>query len=157
MAGQFGAPAHLRKIVPPAAASFPPVRATAPALPDAPSSDAQARCDAIQQEFRSGERRSIRRDPPPLAPALIPSDDPLQLRLAEELDYARRMLDRMGETLSSDPVVIARHLTGLQAVDIIGQILGHIASVVRSSDPRGAVERIGMADLKGRLKRQSIA
>jgi hypothetical protein len=155
---QFGAPAHLRKIVPPAAASFPTAPATAPAFPDAPSSDAQARCDAIQQEFRAtAERRSIRRNPPPLVAALIPTGDALQLRLAEELDYARRMLDQMGETLSSDPVVIARHLTGLQAVDIIGQILGHIANVVRSSDPKGAVERIGMADLKGRLKRQSIA
>jgi hypothetical protein len=121
-------------------------------------SAAQARCDAIQQEFRrDGERRSIRRDPPPLAAALVPTADALQLRLAEELDYARRMLDQMGETLSSDPIVIARHLTGLQAVDIIGQIIGHIANVVRSSDPAGAVDRIGMADLKGRLKRQSIA
>ena len=158
MAGQYGAPAHLRKIVPPAAASFPPAPAPAPAFPDAPSSDAQARCDAIQQEYRKdGERRSIRREPPPLAAALIPTEDALLLRLADELDYARRMLDQMGETLSSDPVVIARHLTGLQAVDIIGQILGHVANVVRSSDPNGAVERIGMADLKGRLKRQSIA
>jgi hypothetical protein len=28
--------------------------------------------------------------------------------------------------------------------------------VIRSSDPPGAVDRIGMAELKGRLKRQSI-
>jgi hypothetical protein len=44
-------------------------------------------------------------------------------------------------------------MTSLQTVDIAGQILGHIASVVRSSDPSGAVEKIGMCDLKGRLKR----
>ncbi len=48
-------------------------------------------------------------------------------------------------------------MVSLQSVDIIGQILGHIAAVVRSSDPQGAVERIGMGDLKARLTRRSIA
>jgi hypothetical protein len=163
VAGQFGTPAHLRKIVRPAAASFPAAAAPslAPATPlraAATPSPAQVRCDGIQQEFRAtGERRSIRHGPPPLPAALVPTGDPLSLRLAEELEYARRLLDQMGESLSSDPIVIARHLTDLQAVDIIGQIIGHIANIVRSSDPAGAVERIGMADLKGRLKRLSIA
>ena len=160
MPEQYGARAHIMKIVSPAAASFPPVPTPSPAVAPAaaaPDSDAQARCDAIQQDFRAGERRSIRRDPPSVPAALVPTEDRLKLRLSEELDYARRMLDQLGETLSADPVVIARHLTGLQTIDIIGQILGHIASVVRSSDRRAAVERIGMTDLKSRLKRQSIA
>ncbi|MEO5972136.1 MAG: hypothetical protein ABIP91_02075 [Sphingomicrobium sp.] len=122
---------------------------------------AQARCDAVQAEFRAEQaqsgRRSIRRDPPPRPPALVPTDDKLDLRLAEELDYARRMLDSMGDSLSADPTVVVRHMVSLQSVDIIGQILGHIAAVVRSSDPQGAVERIGMGDLKARLTRRSIA
>lgn len=50
-----------------------------------------------------------------------------------------------------------RHAASVQSVDIIGQILGHVASVVRSSDHGGAVERIGMCELKGRLQRTSIA
>lgn len=59
---------------------------------------AQDRCDAIQAEFRATPPRpSIRREAPPLAPALTPTDDALMLRLAEELDYARRMLDSMGD------------------------------------------------------------
>ena len=126
----FGAPAHLR----------------------------QARCDAIQAEYRAeqGQRRSIRRDPPPLPPALVPTDDVLRIRLAEELDYARRMLDSMGDTLSADPNVVSRHMVSLQSVDIVGQLLGHVASVIRSSDPDGAVERIGMCELKARLTRSSI-
>ena len=160
MPGQFGARAHIMKIVSPAAASFPPVPTPSPAVVPAgttPEPDAQARCDAIQQDFRTGERRSIRRDPPPRPAALVLTEDRLKLRLSEELDFARRMLDQLGETLAGDPVVVARHLTGLQTVDIVGQILGHIASVVRSGDRRAAVERIGMADLKNRLKRQSIA
>lgn len=88
--------------------------------------------------------------------ALVPTDDPLNLRLAEELEFARRRLDLMGDALAADPAMLARHGVSLQQVDIVGQILGYIASVIRSSDPPGAVERIGMAELKGRLLRRSI-
>ena len=133
----FGAPAHLRQ-------------------PSQPASAEQARCDAIQAEFRAESYTSIRRDPPPLSPALVPSEDVLKLRLAEELEYARRMLDAMGDDLCSDPGVVMRHETSLQSIDIVGQILGHIANVVRSSEPAGAVERIGMCDLKARLTRKSL-
>ena len=38
-----------------------------------------------------------------------------------------------------------RHGVALQAVDIVGQMLGHIANVVRAED-RAAIERIGMCD-----------
>ena len=138
MTEYFGAPAHLR------ADQRGNVRA-------------QQRCDAIQAEFRAKpQRSSIRRDAPPLPPALTPTDDALKLRLAEELDYARRMLDSMGDAFSADPALLMRHSVPLQSIDIVGQVLGHIANVVRSSDPEGAVERIGMCELKGRLKRTSI-
>lgn len=118
----------------------------------------QARCDAIQAEFRAEPkgRRSIRREPPPLPQALVPTDDALKLRLAEELDYARRKLDGLGGELSSNGLIVARHLTALQSLDIVGQLLGHVATVIRSSDPAGAVERIGMIELKARLTRTRI-
>ena len=120
---------------------------------------AQDRCDAIQAEFRTQpkERPSIRREAPPLPRALTPTDDALSLRLAQELDYARRMLESMGDELCADPALVIRHATSLQSIDIIGQILGHVASVVRSSDRGGAVDRIGMCELKARLTRTSIA
>ncbi|MEO7815276.1 MAG: hypothetical protein ABIR87_07505 [Sphingomicrobium sp.] len=130
----YGAPAHLRQ--------------------------AQARCDDIQAEFRARHdgdaagRKSIRRDAPPLDPALIPTDDELRTRLAEELEYARRMLDTMGDALASDMRVVMRHGVALQTVDIVGQMLGHIAAVTRSSAPDRAVDRIGMCELKGRLQRK---
>lgn len=126
----YGAPAHLRQ--------------------------AQARVDAIQAEHRAEAPRSIRRDPPPLPAALIPTDDQLKMRLAEELDYARRMLDAMGDELSADMGVVMRHSVALQSIDIVGQLLGHIAAVTRSSDPVGAVERIGMCELKARLTRYTV-
>ncbi len=134
--GYFGAPAHLRVSL------------------------GQQRCDAIQAEVRSSPadapRPVIRRDPPPLDPALIPTGDNLRLRLADELEYARRMLEVMGDELSADMAVVMRHSVALQSVDIIGQLLGHIAAVTRSSAPERAVERIGMCELKARLKRSSL-
>ena len=112
--------------------------------------------DVIHAEFgaESKPRPSIRRDPPPASRAFALTEDQLRLRLAEELEYARRMLSAMGDELSSDTLVVGRHLAELQTVDIVGQMLGHIASVVRSSDPPAAVDAIGMSELKARLMRR---
>ena len=135
MSGQhyFGAPAHLRR--------------------------AQAAVDAVQAEFRAEqqapEKRPLRREnAPPIDPALVPTDDALRVRLAEELEYARRMLDTMGDDLSADMGVVMRHAVALQTIDIVGQMLGHIAAVTRSSAPERAVDLIGMCELKGRLTRR---
>ena len=129
------------------------------------AAESQARCDSIQAEFRVEQqarpssrpdpkpRASIRRDPPPVPKAQVPTDDLLRLRLAEELEYARRMIENLGDTLSADPHLVMRHMVALQSVDVAAQILGHIAKVIRSSDPEGAVDLIGMTELQGRLKR----
>jgi len=66
------------------------------------------------------------------------------------------MLNAMGEQLAGDPALVTRHTGSLQSVDIIGQMLSHIANVIRCSAPEDAVERIGMAELKSRLQRRSI-
>lgn len=118
--------------------------------------EAQLRCDAIQAEFRREQPQpaQLRREPPPLPKPLAPSDDQLRLRLAEEIDYARRMLEAMGDQLSADSAVVFRHSVALQSFDIVGQMLGHIATVIRSSDPSDAVQRIGMGELKARLLRR---
>ncbi|MFL6734534.1 MAG: hypothetical protein ACJ8EY_07550 [Sphingomicrobium sp.] len=133
----YGAPAHLKNSI-------------------APSSEAQQRCDSIVSEARQQPRRSIRRQLPPTPPPPPPTEDLLLLRLAEELEYARRMLDTMGDQLSSDTAVVMRHSVTLQSVDIIGQMLGHIANVVRSSEPKETVDRIGMCELKARLTRRAL-
>ena len=112
--------------------------------------------DARLRSVGEPARRSIRRDPPPRDPATIASDDPLTLRLAEELDYVRRILDHLGNTLATEPLVIARHGQDLQWFDVASQILAHVAAVTRSAFPDVAVERIGMSDLKARLQRRAI-
>ena len=75
----------------------------------------------------------------------------LDHRLAAELDHARAMLVEMGDQLALDGEVVAEHGLVLQAVDIVGQMLGHIANVVRADDRAAAVDRIGMCELKAKL------
>ena len=70
----------------------------------------------------------------------------LDLRLAAELDVARSMLEEMGDELSASLVVVNDHGFALQAVDIVGQVLGHIANVVRAADRSSAIERIDKID-----------
>ena len=122
----------------------------------ASASPAESRATRAQLTTGQDVRKSIRRNPAPLAPDLRPTDDLLRLRLAEELDYARRLLALMGEELAGDAPVVVRHGQTLQSIDIVGQMIGHVAAVVRSCDPPGAVERIGMAEMKSRLTRGSI-
>ena len=113
--------------------------------------------DVIRAGFGAKQKaRPIHRDAPPIADAIMPTDDALRLRLAEELEYARRMLSSMGDELSSDGLIVSRHLAELQTLDIVGQMLSHIAAVVRSSDPPGAVQEIGMGALRARLMRTNL-
>lgn len=132
----YGAPAHLR---------------TATANP------AQTRCDGILSDYRANPADPATFVQPSTPPAPPPAtDDLLLLRLAEELEYARRMMDAMGDALCADPAVVMRHSVSLQSVDIVGQMLGHIANVVRSSRREDSVELIGMCELKSRLTRRSL-
>ncbi|HEU4877715.1 MAG TPA: hypothetical protein VFT07_07725 [Sphingomicrobium sp.] len=61
------------------------------------------------------------------------------------------MLMEMGDELAMNQDVVAEHGVALQAVDIVGQMLGHIANVVRAEDRAAAVDRIGMCELKATL------
>jgi hypothetical protein len=76
---------------------------------------------------------------------------PLDDLLAAELDHARDLLVMMGDELAMSPEIVAEHGLALQAVDIVGQMLGHIANVVRAENRNEAIERIGMCDLKAKL------
>jgi hypothetical protein len=75
----------------------------------------------------------------------------LDLLLAAELDHARDMLVMMGDELAMTPEIVAEHGMALQAVDIVGQMLGHIANVVRAQDREQAIDRIGMCELRAKL------
>ena len=120
----------------------------------------QVQGDSVRSAWGSAEaapRRPIRRDMPSAPPAAAEETvDQLRLRLAEELDYARRLIDHLGNELSADSAVVVRHSLALQSIDIVGQMLGHIANVVCAEDQESAVRRIGMCELKSRLTRRPL-
>lgn len=121
--------------------------------PFAPS-DEQKRVDAIVAEAKVG----VHRAPPPAAANAEAELDPRQIdaRVSEELEYVRRLLDMMGDQFASDPMILQRHGRVMQGFDLAGQILGHIAKLLLAEDRRSAVERIGMHELRARLKRPSL-
>ena len=90
---------------------------------------------AVEEPVSEEDRKPLRRDPPVRTVPPAHSDDVLYLRIGEELDYVRRMLDGRGDPLCGDPILIRRHAVPLQSPDIVGQILRHIGNVIRSSDP----------------------
>lgn len=121
----------------------------------------QARVDAIVASARARAQtpvaapiRSLYREP--VSAPIIRSDDVLDNRLAEELEFARRTLEAMGETLCDDPILLSRHQVTLQSVDLLSQIIGHIASVVGAADREEAVAQIGMVELRNRLNRDRV-
>lgn len=122
---------------------------------------AQRRVDAIQERARKEvARQKLFRPAPSAAPppeplALLPSSDPLEAAVAQELAYVRRQLDRLGETLAEDPLVLNRHSGALQGFDVIGQILGNLAKVVGAEDKDEAIAGVGMQELRARLGRRS--
>jgi hypothetical protein len=98
-------------------------------------------------------KRPLFREPPARPEA---STDPIDYRIAEELDTIRRRLDQIGDALISDPIMLHRHGTSLQGLDLTNQVLAHLAEVIKSADKAAGVDAVKMDDLRARLKRRSI-
>jgi hypothetical protein len=115
----------------------------------------QRRVDAIQAEARNEtpSGRALRDSAETPAPAVSPD---LDARLAHELGYVQRLLENLGDELISDLFLVQRHGQSLQSLDLVSQILGHVASILHAEDKASVIEQIGMEDLKARLKRKSI-
>jgi hypothetical protein len=99
-------------------------------------------------------RRAIRRlELPVTDPALAQTDDPLRRRIAEELDFAWRQLNSLGNAIARDGLMAARHGSAVPTLDGVGKVLGQLAAVLRSSSPDLAIERMLGAELRDRLQR----
>ena len=125
---------------------------------DADGTAGQARVDAIVAAARAQDQAAVVRPlfREALSTPLEPSAILLDRRLEEELAFCRRTLEGMGDALCDDPILLARHQVTLQSVDLIAQMLGHIASVVGAADRENAVSRIGMVELRNRLTREPL-
>ncbi|HEX8574593.1 MAG TPA: PilZ domain-containing protein [Allosphingosinicella sp.] len=116
----------------------------------------QRRVDAIQAEARADAvagRACRSAAPEPSPPSAYPD---LDSSLADELGYVQRLLETLGDELIADLFLVQRHGQSLQRLDLVGQILGHVAAILRADDKGAMVESIGMEDLRARLKRKPI-
>jgi hypothetical protein len=114
----------------------------------------QRRVDAIQAEARAGinpVQQTTAPEPKPPAPLTD-----LDKRLAHELGYVQRLLESLGDELIKDLFLVQRHGQSLQSLDLVNQILGHVATILCAEDKAAVVEEIGMEDLRARLKRKPI-
>lgn len=115
----------------------------------------QRRVDAIQAAVRGGLSLVGATPAPASEPAEVAALH-LDSRLAEELAYVQRLLESMGDQLIADPLIVQRHARTLQSFDLANQILGHVAAIIVAEDRPAAVEKIGMDDLRARLKRKPL-
>ena len=126
------------------------------AVPMASVPEHQSRVDAMVAAVRAetpSKRPTIFKPAPP-RPA--PSQDELDHRIAEELDYIRRHLELLGGILANDPILLHRHGQQLQSIDMINQLLGHLGRVIASGDKQLAADQITLQDLRARLLRRPL-
>ena len=132
------------------------------AKPAASVPEHQARVDRIVAQARADLAESpVQAARGPILSALPASlaltDAPLDRRLAEEIDYARRHLDTLGDVLSDNGYLLHKHGRELQSLDKINQLLAHIGRVISAQDRRQAAAAITLEDLRARLLRTGIA
>ena len=121
------------------------------------ANDHQRHVDALLAQVRTeapAKRPNLFKPAPPRPD---PSSDPLDLRIAEELECIRRHLDLLGGALVGEPLLLHRYAGQLQSIDRINQLLGHLARVVGSKQKEMAVDQVTLQDLRGRLKRRPLA
>ncbi len=116
----------------------------------------QQAVDAVQARIRAelaAGKRSLFKPPPP-GPGQ--SDSLLEQRVAEELELVIRQLEQLGDILAADPILLHRHAPQLQSIDLMQQVLGHLARVAAAGDKVMAVDRISLTELRARLKRRAL-
>ena len=120
-------------------------------------SDHQRRIDEIQAAIRAetapSPTRNLFKPAPKRSP---PSTDPLDHHLAEELECIRRHLEQLGGVLAGNPLLVQRHATQLQSIDLINQVLGNISGIIASEDRELAVEQVTLRELRSRLQRKPL-
>lgn len=121
----------------------------------------QREVDAMMAEIRAAAAAAPssanggKASPParlPETPRPPASSDPIDCRIAEELEAIRRRLGQIGDVLVGDPVLLHRHATPLQGIDLTNQVLEDLALVIKAADRMAGVEAVRMDDLRARLK-----
>ena len=133
---------------------------TAAKAPVDGASEHQARVDRIIAQARADMAAGtlqVARGPVLTGQPVALTEDLLDRRLAEEIDYARRHLDTLGDLLSNNGYLLHKHSRELQSLDKINQLLAHVARVVSAANRRQAAASITLEDLRARLMRTGLA
>ena len=87
------------------------------------------------------------------APVQITNALPLGKALADELGIASRLLGELAYDLSSDEATLRRHLTSLQAIDHVTQIMLAVADLLRAEgDSAELLASVTLESTAGRLR-----
>ncbi|MBC2665601.1 hypothetical protein H7F51_08700 [Novosphingobium flavum] len=91
--------------------------------------------------------------PPPDPAASLPLDriEPHLREAARILTELAAEIEALGARLCTDPAVIARHLTELQAIDQIAQKQQQLAALLLADCPHAAVDAMGMDAVRQRI------
>ena len=113
----------------------------------------QRQIDALQAAIRAGHSTTAFDTPP----SASPEAGQLNARTADEIKYVVRLIESLGDQLAGDPVILHKHATSLQNIDLANQILSHLANLITAEDPAAKVAEIGMTDLRARLTCKSLS
>lgn len=113
----------------------------------------QRAVDEMVEAVRSGSGQVL---PFPSTQAKGAVGEVLPQRLAEELAYVGRLLEALGDDLSTEPLIVMRHADKLQNLDLSMQILRGVATILTAEQPEQAIDSIGMASLRNRLRRTTL-
>jgi hypothetical protein len=80
-------------------------------------------------------------------------EDAIPHRVGEELAYVQRIIENLGDELSSSPFIVQRYPATLQSFDLANQLLGHLARVLLAGDRARAAHEVSMDALRKRLLR----
>ena len=109
-------------------------------------SDGQRRVDRVLERARAGAPLPTQEE--------VPDHATLVNRLIEEIGFAERLFEAVGEALAEIPEVVAGSAMQLQSIEIGCKILRNAADLLKSEDKAAAVHRIGLHDMKARLLRR---
>ncbi len=76
----------------------------------------------------------------------------LRAQIADERSGAREEIERLGAILCSDPALVERHVSALQALDMLGQQQLALAAILRADDPQAAIGDTPLERLRVRLE-----
>ena len=92
----------------------------------------------------------------PARPPLVPSANPVDKRLCEEIETLRRYVETSAYLLGQDAGIRYRYRTEIDNLRHVEKMLGQISPLVAAADRVEAADRVADPELKARLQRKPL-